>query len=210
MQPQKQSTLKLRFILLGDSQVGKTSLLQKWQDPSKFDSSYIPTIGGDPLNQRVQVSNKPCELIIWGASGQDKFLDVTKAYLPLVEGVICVFDVTNKESFENVSKWVQLAKETVKEDTEYLLVGNKIDLEVERKVNYEEAAEFAKVNGMDYVEISVKDSTNLGEIQNEIIPKAIKVYERRVAEGVYVIIEDVITEKDLLEKSKGTPECSVM
>jgi len=210
MQSQKQSSLKLKFLLLGDCQVGKSSLLQKWRDPTKFDSSYTTTNGIDVLNQRFQVSNRPCELAIWDASGQDRFLDLAKAYLPITEGVICVFDVTNKESFENASKWIQLAKETAKEDTEYLLVGNKIDLEGERKVSYAEGAEFAKLNGMDYVEISVKDSTNLQEVQKEMVSKAVKVYQMRIAEGIYVDLGDVITEKDLLENSKKTPECSVM
>ena len=90
--------------------------------------------------------------------------------------------MTNKESFTKALKWIQLAKETAKGDTEYLLVGSKTDLEAERQVKHEEAAEFAKTHGLNYVEISVKQRIGLGEVLGDLVPRAIKVHEKRASE----------------------------
>ena len=180
----QQEAPQVNLILIGEPSVGKSSLFLSWKNPAdNFAEFYLPTISHDFSQQPYEASGKQYELHIYDASGLENYIYMYKPHLEKADGVIVMFDVTNKESFTKALKWIQLAKETAKGDTEYLLVGSKTDLEAERQMKHEEAAEFAKTHGLNYVEISTKNKTNLKAVQDDLVPRAIKVHEKRASEG---------------------------
>ena len=153
------SATKINIILLGDANVGKTSLLNKYFNKD-FNNNYIPTKGIDYLRNIIKQKDLNVKLIVADTSGNDKFQSIWQSYSEDIDGVILVFDVTNKESFENLDSWLtQLNK--YKDDYLYVIVGNKIDLENIREVNSNDVHKNDKFKKIKYFETSVKQNINI-------------------------------------------------
>ena len=147
-----QST-KYNIILLGDPDVGKTSIFNRLSK-DKFSETYSTTVGCDMTTYYIKYKNKKYQLIFRDTSGQERFKAVTKNFLRNIDGVLFIFDITNKESFEGLKSWYDLFKEQ-NEKVVGLLIGNKCDNE--RKVDEEEAKKFARDYGLKkYFETSAK------------------------------------------------------
>ena len=139
--------------LLGDPDVGKTSIFNRLSK-DKFSETYSTTVGCDMTTYYIKYKNKKYQLIFRDTSGQERFKAVTKNFLRNIDGVLFIFDITNKESFEGLKSWYDLFKEQ-NEKVVGLLIGNKCDNE--RKVDEEEAKKFARDYGLKkYFETSAK------------------------------------------------------
>jgi len=121
-----------KLVLIGDSGVGKSCLLLRFADDS-FTESYISTIGVDFRFRTVTIDHKTVKLQIWDTAGQERFRTITSAYYRGAHGIIMVYDVTNYESFEHVEEWLNEVNRHASESTLKLLVGNKADLQDEKK-----------------------------------------------------------------------------
>jgi len=149
-----------KLVLIGDSGVGKSCLLLRFADDS-FTDSYISTIGVDFRFRTVNIDMKTVKLQIWDTAGQERFRTITSAYYRGAHGIIMVYDVTNYESFEHVEEWLNEVNRHASESTLKLLVGNKADLQDDKKVETEEAKKFADNLNISFLETSAKNATNV-------------------------------------------------
>ena len=133
-----------KILLLGDSMVGKTCFLLKYTDKS-FQEIHMSTIGLDYRLKTLTLKNrKTVKLQIWDTAGQDRFRSITKNYYKKANGIILIYDITNKKSYKNIREWINQIKEEAVSNVIIYLVGNKIDLEKERKVKTEEGEKLQK------------------------------------------------------------------
>ena len=152
-----------KFLLIGDSGVGKSSLLIRFADDI-FNETFISTIGVDFKIRTITVEGKVVKLQIWDTAGQERFRTLTTAYYRSANGIIMVYDVTEKKTYENLEQWLKEVGKFAVEGVEKLLVGNKCDLVGQRQVNYEVARSFAEKLQISFIETSAKDSTNVERV----------------------------------------------
>ena len=152
-----------KVLIIGDSSVGKSNILLRFSD-DKFHDTFLPTIGVDFKIKNLNVNGKPIKLNIWDTAGQERFKTITSAYYKGSHGVVIVYDITDKEGFNNVPNWINEAKKHAGPNIAKILVGNKCDLTQERKVTTQEAREFADREGMQFFECSAKAKINISEI----------------------------------------------
>uniref|UniRef100_A0A0K8RG29 Putative gtpase rab1/ypt1 small g protein superfamily n=1 Tax=Ixodes ricinus TaxID=34613 RepID=A0A0K8RG29_IXORI len=162
-----------KIIIIGDSGAGKSSLLLRFADDT-YSESNMSTIGVDFKIKTVKIDNVTIKLQIWDTAGQERFRTITSTYYRGAHGIITVYDVTNRVSFESVKKtWLTDIEKYSSANISKLLIGNKVDLEENRAVTSVEAREFAMQNNMDYIEASAKTAQNV-EKAFESIAKTLK------------------------------------
>ena len=151
----------LKFIILGDSNVGKTSLLLNYTD-NYFVDSHVPTIGIDYKIKIITINGVKLKLQIWDTSGQERFRSMTYTFLKTVNGIIFVYDITNKKTFEGVKDWIKDA-ENNGASFEKILIGNKCDLEGKREVSLDVLEKFGNKKKIKFFETSAKTNINVNE-----------------------------------------------
>ena len=146
----------IKIGLLGDSQVGKTAICRAFMN-YEFENEYLTTIGNIRLDKKYKLKNgEQIELILWDTAGQERYRSVAMSTLKAVTGVILVFDVTLRDSFQNVSKWLEDIKENLNNPC-LVLFANKIDLDKSLwTIKEEEIIEFAKEKNLTYFKTSAK------------------------------------------------------
>lgn len=127
-----------KLLLIGDSSVGKSCLLLRFADDAYVDT-YISTIGVDFKIRTVELDGKSVKLQIWDTAGQERFRTITSSYYRGAHGIIIVYDVTDRESFNNVKQWLSEIDRYASDSVCKLLVGNKCDLVDSKVVDTEEA-----------------------------------------------------------------------
>eukprot|EP01066_Platyproteum_vivax_P007357 Platyproteum_vivax@DN2853_c0_g1_i1.p1 len=149
-----------KLVLIGDSGVGKSCLLLRFADDA-FTDSYITTIGVDFRFRTITVDGKTVKLQIWDTAGQERFRTITSAYYRGADGIIMVYDTSNRESFDHIDDWLSEVNRYANGGTCKVLVGNKCDLPSGRQVTVEEGQKKAQELGVRFVETSAKDATNV-------------------------------------------------
>ena len=151
----------IKIALLGDSRVGKSTIVNKFINLD-FKDDLLSTIGSDRFETKFTLKNgEKIKLIIWDTAGQERFRSIALKALKAVQGVILVFDLSKRETFENVNKWIETANENLKTPN-LVLFGNKADLDKTMwKVTKEEAEDFAQKLNMKYFETSAKTRQGL-------------------------------------------------
>ncbi|KAJ3436888.1 ras and ef-hand domain-containing protein [Anaeramoeba flamelloides] len=152
--------LKKKVVIIGNSSVGKTSLLLHYTE-HRFRSTLESTIGIDYREKDLVVSNQEVHLQIWDTAGQERFKTITRSYYRNCDGIIVVYDVTQTESFEQVKGWVESVHKYAEEEVPILVIGNKIDLSSKRAVNERQGKELAKTLGTEFIETSAKTGVNI-------------------------------------------------
>ena len=152
---EKTKGIRIKFVLIGDIKVGKTSIFKNYVN-HKIIKEYNPTIGIDENKIMIEKNQKTFVLKIEDTSGNEKFLNEIKSHYDTTNIILIVFDLTNKESFLSVNKWINhvLSAQNKNNNIKLVLIGNKRDLEVNRQVSKEEANKLAEANSMKYYEIS--------------------------------------------------------
>eukprot|EP00056_Hartaetosiga_gracilis_P019803 m.16057 g.16057 ORF g.16057 m.16057 type:complete len:204 (-) comp7947_c0_seq1:284-895(-) len=149
-----------KLLLIGDSGVGKSCLLLRFADDT-YTETYISTIGVDFKIRTIELDGKTIKLQIWDTAGQERFRTITSSYYRGAHGIIVVYDVTDKDSFDNVKQWLQEIDRYACENVNKLLVGNKSDLANKKVVDFTTAKEFADSIGIPFLETSAKNATNV-------------------------------------------------
>ena len=152
----------LSFILIGDSTVGKTCFLKRYTD-NTFQDAYLSTIGFDfKFKEVILKSGKKVKSQLWDTAGQERFRTIAKSYYKGAHGILLMYDVTNRKSFDNIKKWLNQITEDASNKISILLVANKIDCE-NRIVSKEEGEALAKSNNLPIFEASAKENINVEE-----------------------------------------------
>jgi len=151
-----------KLLLIGDSGVGKSCLLLRFAD-NTYTDSYISTIGVDFKIRTVEIDGKTVKLQIWDTAGQERFRTITSSYYRGAHGIIVVYDVTDKVSFNNVKQWLGEIDRYACQSVNKLLVGNKADLVEKKVVDFNEAKEFADSLSISFLETSAKSAQNVEE-----------------------------------------------
>ena len=165
----------IRITMLGDSAVGKTSLISKFLNQN-FDENYLTTIGKDKLEKKVVMKDgNEIKLIIWDTAGQERFHSIATSTIKGSHGIILTFDLTKRSSFNSLESWLNDIKENSNE-IPVVIFGNKCDLFENYEVENEEAKKFAKEHNLQYFETSAKQNVNVQEGFNSIAEIAYEKY----------------------------------
>jgi len=151
-----------KVLLLGNSDVGKSSILIRYVDES-WNEAFVPTIGVDFKVKSMEIEKKKIKMQIWDTAGQERFRNVISSYFRGAHGLFLIYDITNRDSFKNLENWLIEIEKNASENVLKILVGNKNDLEQDREISYEEGKNFANRNGMEFIETSAKINTNVSE-----------------------------------------------
>ena len=130
--------LIFKVVLIGDSSVGKSNILTQYLH-DKFDLNTRTTVGVEFGWKKIEMDGMKIKTQIWDTAGQERYQSITSAYYKGARGALLVYDITKKESFENVDKWINEFKKHSDPNFTIILVGNKSDLEQDRQVTSEEA-----------------------------------------------------------------------
>ena len=187
----------IKIALLGDSTVGKTAICNSFMK-LEFSQDMLSTIGQEKIERKYNLKNgKEIKLVIWDTAGQERFHSIAIKALKSAQGVIIVYDVTKKETFDHVNNWLETIKEEMPEPN-LILFGNKIDLE-NREVSFEDAEKYANKNNLKYFETSAKLNKGINEGFEFIINDSYKKAEDKANKNNIVITNKNIGKK----KEKG-------
>ncbi|PIA19009.1 ras-domain-containing protein [Coemansia reversa NRRL 1564] len=171
-----------KYIIIGDTGVGKSCLLLRFTD-HRFLSSHDLTIGVEFGARIVPVDGKNIKLQIWDTAGQESFRSITRSYYRGAVGALLVYDITRRDTFEHVTTWLEDVRKHSNTETTIMLIGNKYDLAAKRAVPYEEGSKFAEDNDLYFIETSAKTDDN---VEKAFVDTAEDIY-RKVQEGVLVV-----------------------
>ena len=164
----------LKYIIIGDAAVGKSNLLLRYAH-GQFKPEYQLTIGVEFGAKNIQINNKVFRIQIWDTAGQENFRSITRAYYKNSVCALVVYDISSRDSFNNVSTWIEDCKNQSPKTIFMVSVGNKCDLNDKRQVTAEEGKDLADRNEMLFFETSAKEGINVEEIflnsANEISKK---------------------------------------
>ena len=206
----------ITLILIGDSNVGKTSFFTRF-NKNEFKDSFLSTIGMDKYIKFYKYKDEECKIIIWDTAGQDRYKSLPKKYYQNADGIFIFFDVSSKESFNDVSVWMnEINNNTKFEEGEnkdnndnkiiVYLIGNKID-KLKRCVSKEEAEEKASFYGIKYFEISCKLNMNVSEISARMINECILNFEERKKEKEEEKLNSFTLEKQKKKEPRKNKGC---
>ena len=152
------------MLIVGESGVGKSCLLIRFTE-GIFIENYISTIGVDFKIRTIKQDNKTIKLQIWDTAGQERFRAITKSYYHGSHGIVIVYDISDRKTFDKIPDWMEQIKQSDdNEDSCKILIGNKCDLASSREVKIEEGEELARHYDIPFMETSAKDSLNVDNL----------------------------------------------
>ena len=162
MSDQKIKRKVIRISMLGDSSVGKTSIINSFLNV-EFNNTLLSNIGIEKTETKMKMKDgNEMKLIIWDTAGQERFHSISTGTIKNSQGIVVSFDLTNKKTFLNVKKWLEDIRDN-NDKIPIVLFGNKCDILEKREVEEEQAEEFAKTNNLTYFETSAKENININE-----------------------------------------------
>ncbi|XP_064329536.1 ras-related protein Rab-18-B isoform X2 [Phalacrocorax carbo] len=165
--------LTLKLLMVGDSAVGKSSLLLRFTDGA-FEPCLKPTVGVDFKVKKMVVDGHTVQLAIWDTAGQERFRTLTPSYYRGAQGVVLVYDVTRKDTFTGLESWLnELEMYTTKSNTVKMLVGNKTD-KPDREVERREGLQFARKRSLLFIETSAKTQDGVQHAFEELVIKILQ------------------------------------
>jgi len=166
--------LLYKIIIVGDTCVGKSNILSRYIK-NVFREDSKSTVGVELGNKLINVKGTNTKLQIWDTAGQERYRSITSSYYKGSHGCFIVYDITNETSFENVEKWFEQVQKEASKDVSIILVGNKCDLENERKIPKEKGEEKAKQLNIPFFETSALSNIKIEDTFTQI---AENIYER--------------------------------
>ena len=189
----------LKYIIIGDASVGKSNILLKYAH-NQFKAEYQLTIGVEFGAKNIKIKDKIYRIQIWDTAGQENFRSITRAYYKNSVCALVVYDITNRQSFENVKAWIEDCKSQSPSTILMALVGNKIDLDSSRAVSTDEGEDFANMNGMPFFETSAKSGENIDSIFTNTATEIC----HKIEEGCYDVTNDSCGIKVGINESRKT------
>ena len=165
MQINSDFEFQIKIVIIGDSGVGKTNFIFRFTD-GRFSPLHVATVGFDYKSRVIKLpsSKKRVKLQIWDTAGQERYMALNKNIFQKVQGIILMYDITTRSSFENLNKWINLISQHATNKAK-ILVGNKLDkAEEQRIVTEQEGQKLADYNGMPFFEGSGSSGHNVDKI----------------------------------------------
>ena len=160
--------LLYKIIIIGDTGVGKSNILSRYlKDEFRDDSKS--TVGVELGTKYLKIKDIGAKLQIWDTAGQERYKSITSSYYKGSHGCFIVYDITNEKTFENVDNWFKQAQKEASKEVSIILVGNKCDLENERKISKEKGEEKAKTLNCPFFETSALSKIKIEDIFTEMI-----------------------------------------
>ena len=194
-----------KIVLIGDTSVGKTNILSKYLS-NEFDPDSKATVGVEFGTRDFKIENNTVKVQIWDTAGQERYRSITNAYYKGAKGSLLVYDITNPKTFENVDKWLSDLKTNAEEKISVVLVGNKTDLESERKISLEQGKEKAELFKLAFIETSALNGNNIEKAFNELISDVYKNHHELFEKQAKVEITEKAIDLEHTEENKENPE----
>ena len=164
------SFLLFKIVIIGNSNVGKTRILNSYAlKEYQFKNNTKSTIGINFVSVRVKIKGDFVNFQIWDTAGEERYRSIIMNYFKKAKGALIVYDITNDESFNQIDFWFKELKNQT--DAEIILVGNKLDLSEERKIDYSTGKAKAKSCNASFFEVSAKNKENINEVFNTLFNK---------------------------------------
>lgn len=152
-----------KIVILGDQFAGKTSILNKFKYENS-DDRYTPTIGIDFVTKNIYLEDKTIRLIMWDTAGSERFKSLIPSYIKNANAIIITYDITSRNSFMSLDKWLNDIVDKVPKDAYIIIAGNKLDLEHQRQVTIEDVKKFANDKKLEFIETSAKTGENINHL----------------------------------------------
>ena len=165
----------LKYVIIGDSGVGKSNILLKYTNGT-FSDEFKATVGFEFGAKNIEIKKTIYRIQIWDTAGQENFRSIARAYYKNSVCACIVYDITNRNSFNSVQEWIDDCTKQTPKTILLLLIGNKNDLNDKREVQYEEGEEFAKKKNMIFLETSAKTGNNI----NTIFEKSVEQIDKNI------------------------------
>ena len=195
---EKRVEILYKVLLLGDWSVGKTCLLMRYMD-NTFTEMHLSTIG---IDSKVKIVNLKegldAKIQIWDTAGQERYKTIAKSYIKGANGILLVYDVTQRASFEGIKNWIKQIKDQVSSRVSVVLIGNKTDLVDKREVKTEEGEELGKEYNYQFFETTAKDGININEAFEALIKAIAETYSYKPVNHGYKLENEKV-----LNESKG-------
>ena len=194
---------KCQLLIVGNSAVGKSSILRRFAQ-DKFNPNYFATIGVDFFTKDVILDQKKIHIKMWDTAGQERYKALTQGFFRNAQGIMIVYDIKNKESFNDLKYWIQSIENNINiqnKNIPAIIIGNKIDLN-DREVDKNEAEQFAKSKNYKYFEVSAKSGQGIDESIKYLIQKVIEVNDKNEEQVKKSIVIKNEEDKDKSKKLK--------
>ena len=175
MQIQSDFEFLIKLVVIGDSGIGKTNFIFRFTE-DKFSIVHVATVGFDYKSKIINLPNtkKKIKLQIWDTAGQERYMAINRNIFQRVQGIILMYDITDRDSFDHLSRWIDLINKNVS-NKPYILVGNKLDLANEKRIiEKEEGEKVAMDNNVEFFEGSGRSGENVDKIFTYIADKVYK------------------------------------
>ena len=168
-----ESSRLFKIVVIGDAGVGKSAILLRLST-GIFEPELPSTIGVDFHTKRLRVNDQTVKLTLWDTAGQERFRALTSSYYRNCNGIILVYDVSCKRSFDHVHSWMdEIDTYVLRQQVCVMLVGNKIDLK-ERQISTEEANKYAQTQAMAYTETSAKSDEGIWPAFHSLVTRILE------------------------------------
>ena len=159
---------KFSLMLIGDENVGKTSIINRYVNDT-FSDERRQTLGVDNFTQTKKMKKKKILIKIWDTVGQEKYAMITKSHYKIAHGIFLLCSVDSKDSFKSLPKWLQGVKDNCDlSRVKLMLIISKCDIE-ERQLTKEQIINFSNKNSLEYIEVSAKENINIDEMFDKMI-----------------------------------------
>ncbi|XP_002531672.2 ras-related protein Rab11D [Ricinus communis] len=171
-----------KVVLIGDSAVGKSQILARFAR-NEFSLDSKATIGVEFQTRTLVIQHKSVKAQIWDTAGQERYRAVTSAYYRGAVGAILVYDITKRQTFDHIPRWLEELRSHADKNIVIILVGNKCDLESQRVVPTEDAKEFAQKEGLFFLETSALESTNVETAFLTVLTEIFNIVNKKTLAG---------------------------
>ena len=173
---------RINIMTLGNSEVGKTCFILKYTE-NFFQELYLTTVGIDFKIKNETINNKQYKLFLYDTTGQEKYKSIALNIIKNAQGIILMYDITNKNSFESIPEWIRSIKDAKGDNFPMILLGNKLDKEDIRIVSEKDGKDLAKEYNMEFFETSNKDGTNIQEAGRALVNEILKSQENDIKDS---------------------------
>ena len=173
MSEESSSEELITIMTLGKCSVGKSSFILRFTE-NRFENTYLTTVGLDFRFRLVNIKDIQYKVLFYDTVGQEKYHSIAPNIIKKANGIIIMYDITNKSTFDSIPEILKTIEEEKGKDFPMILIGNKIDLENKREIKKEEAEELAEKYGMELIEISNKEGINIEKAGLSIVKKILE------------------------------------